>query len=235
MRNILAAAAVGLIVFGCGGPEDANSEEETSPRPAETEVASDAVEIPPDVSFSIMGSDIVPGTKRSIEVRLNRSVSEELLRAIALQLRSQDSREYEQTFITYYLPEMTVGAGAWATTYFDPSLEVRILGLTVEQEQVLVSQPATANRELIGSWIDEAPFVGSRIEIFHEDGGLYLEETFGNGSSRRKALLETGSQLGRRFDETERSSSGDHWIIDARGNLQLRDNDGLIRTATPIQ
>jgi hypothetical protein len=35
---------------------------------------------------------------------------------------------------------MEIGAGAWATTHFDPTLEVKILGLPVEEEQEQVGQ-----------------------------------------------------------------------------------------------
>ena len=86
--------------------------------------------IPTDVSYSVIATDNVPGIKRSLDVRLNKEVSEETLRAIALKLKSNESQEYERTFIGYYLPGMTIDAGYWATTHFNPTLDVRILGLS---------------------------------------------------------------------------------------------------------
>ena len=73
-----------------------------------------------DVSYSIIDSTATAGIKRSLDVRLNKRVAEDTLRAMALKLKSQDSRDYDRTFITYYLPGMTVGAGAWATTISSP-------------------------------------------------------------------------------------------------------------------
>ena len=93
--------------------------------------------IPDDISYSIIDSTAIAGIKRSLDVRLNKRVTEDTLRAIALKLKSQDSRDYDRTFITYYLPGMTVGAGAWATTHFTPDLEVKILGLSTEEEKKL--------------------------------------------------------------------------------------------------
>ena len=72
--------------------------------------------IPDDVSYSIIDSTAIAGIKRNLDVRLNKRVAEDTLHAIALKLKSQDSLAYDRTFITYYLPGMTVGAGAWATT-----------------------------------------------------------------------------------------------------------------------
>lgn len=101
------------------------------------QAASIAPAIPADVSFTVTESHTVPGIKRSLDVRLNRKVSEETLQAIALKLRAIDPRNYERTFITYYLPDMAIGSGAWATTHFNPDLEVRVLGLTAEAEKSL--------------------------------------------------------------------------------------------------
>ena len=185
--------------------------------------------IPGDVSYSIIDSTAIAGIKRSLDVRLNKRVAEDTLHAIALKLKSQDSRDYDRTFIVYYLPDMTVGAGAWATTHFTPELEVQILGLSTEEKKKLSAVPA--NREIVGQWLDETPYASSRITIFHEGGKLYAEQTFADGSSRKKELVEKRSPLGRRFDQVDAATAGDHWILDSRGNLQLHDNDGLIRTA----
>jgi len=129
---------------------------------------------------------------------------------------------------------MTIGSGAWATTHFNPNLEVRILGLTAEAEKALTQEPVPANREIIGRWLDVSPFVSSRITIYREDGTLYVEQKFKDGSSSNDELVEKSSPLGRRFDKVGGSTAGDNWVLDSRGNLQIRDNDGLIATAKKI-
>ena len=189
--------------------------------------------IPADVSYSVIDTDIVSGIKRSLDVRLNKKVSENALRAIALKLRAGDSREYDRTFIVYYLPGMPVGAGGWATTHFDPTLDVRILGLTVQEERALVTESVTSVREVIGRWLDE--FSGSQISIYREGGTLFVEQKFKDGSVLKEELVEKPSTLGRRFDNKQRSSFGDHRVIDRAGDLQIRDNVGLISTAKRIK
>ncbi|MHC5053659.1 MAG: hypothetical protein ACYTKD_02955 [Planctomycetota bacterium] len=173
----------------------------------------------------------MPGIKRSLDIRLNKKVDEGALRAIALVLRAQDSRRYKRAFITYYLPGMPVGAGAWATTHFNPGLKVEILGLTAETEQELISETPPANWEIIGRWLDESPYGGGRISIFRENGQLFMEQKFRDGSTLRNELAEKKTSLGRRFDAAEDASAGDHWLLVADGGLQIRDNDGLIATA----
>lgn len=97
--------------------------------------------IPKDVTYTIIDENTILGVKRSLDLRLNRKVSMEVLKSIAMKLKNLDSNKYERTFIEYYLPGTEIGAGAWATTHFNPKLEVRILSLTVEQEKALKQQP----------------------------------------------------------------------------------------------
>ena len=98
---------------------------------SETEVNKN---IPDGVNFSIINEDIMQRIKRSLAVRLNKKVSEETLKKIAIQLKKSDYRKYERTFIEYYLEDMKVNSRAWAITHFNPNLEVKILGLSLEQE-----------------------------------------------------------------------------------------------------
>ncbi|MCH7702181.1 MAG: hypothetical protein IID37_10880 [Planctomycetes bacterium] len=131
MRHLLTLiiTILSLVTIGC----DDGQQSATSRGPSSASPKPQTPTIPDDVSYSIIDSTTMPGIKRSLDVRLNKKVSERTLRALALKLKSQDSRNYERTFIVYYLPDMKVGAGAWATTHFDPDLEVRVLGLTAGQ------------------------------------------------------------------------------------------------------
>ncbi len=238
MRHLLTLVAiVSLATVGCNDSQQSSTarQQSATSQPAQQRSKLQEATIPDDVSFSIIDSSTLRGVKRSLDVRLNKKVSERTLRAIALKLKSQDSRDYDRTFITYYLPGMAVGAGAWATTHFNLDLEVRILGLTAQEEDKLVAEPAPANREIIGRWLDERPFVSSRITIFREDGKLFVEQTFKDGSGLKKELVEKKSPLGRRFDKVGGSRDGDHWILGSNGNLQVRDNDGLITTDKKIE
>jgi len=220
---------VGLVTVGCNDGLHSGTSQSDHQRSTIQEAT-----IPNDMSFEIIGSDAVPGVIRNLDVRLSRKVSEQILRAIALKLKAQPP-PYDRTMIYYYLPGMTVGAGAWATTHFTPDLEVRILGLTVDDENKLVTEPEPTNRETIGRWLDETPFIGSRITIFREKGKLFIEQTYKDGSGHKKELVERKSPLGRLFKEGERSRNGDHWILVSNGNLQVRDNNGLIGTAAKIE
>ncbi len=55
--------------------------------------------IPDDVNSSAIHSKVVSGIRKTIDVRLNKKVSESTLRGIALELKSGDSRPYDRTVI----------------------------------------------------------------------------------------------------------------------------------------
>lgn len=192
------------------------------------------VTIPGDVTYTIIDKNIVPGIKRSLTIRLNRKVSEGVLKSIAMKLKNSDPKTYERTFIGYYLPDMKVNAGCWATTHFNPKLEVRILGLTAKQEEALRQQTADPSREIIGVWLDERPFGGGRITIFRKDGGLFMENTFKDGSAGTVQLVETRSQSGRRFDYKPDRQNGEYYLINTKGELQELDQDGPFMTAKKV-
>jgi len=197
-------------------------------------VQKEQTSIPSDVSFSIIKSDNIPGIKQSLDIRLNKKVSEQILRSIAYELKDQEPQPYDRTFIFYYLPGMSVGTGAWAITHFNPELNVEILGLTEQEDNHLRSQPVLDNREYVGRWLDDR-YSMSKIVIFREGGILFLERTFKDGSSGKLEIVERNSTLGRYFEQVKQSTAGDHYIIIADGDLQIRDNDGLIATAKKIE
>jgi len=191
--------------------------------------------IPRDVTYTVINEDIVPGQKRGLDIRLNKKVSQDVLQSIAVELKNSDSSSYERTFIGYYLPNMKVGEGCWATTHFNPTLEVKIIGLTGKQEEFLRQPTVDPTREVIGSWFDGRPNVGGKIVIFFQGPKLFMESTYKDGSSAITELIHKKSRLGVRFDNVEGSSFGDHWILGPDLNLQLRDDEGLITTCSKIK
>ena len=224
-----------IFVAGCG--------DTTSPQPSDSSPPQEqptATPIPEDLTYTIIDKNIVPGIKRSLDIRLNKKVSKDVLKSIAMELKNSDSNSYERTFIGYYLPEMKVNAGYWATTHFNPDLEVRILGPTVEQEKALNQQPVVPSREIIGSWLqDEEPFPG-RITIFREDGALFMEKTYRDGTIGKDQMVEKPSNKGRKFMKGKRTDPDhDYYLVDNHGDLQIwsQDVDGthvLVLTAKKI-
>ena len=64
--------------------------------------------------------------KRTVEVKLADKLTHEQLKAVAEKIKAGEKRKTERTFIGYRL-EQQQSPGYWATTHYNPDLEVRIL------------------------------------------------------------------------------------------------------------
>jgi len=188
------------------------------------------------LTYEIINNQILKSIKRSVDVRLSRRASKDQLRNIANEIMTSDDTEYERTFITFYLPDMQVGTGAWATAHSDPNLEIIILGSTEEEFAAMQKQSsAKPGREIIGTWYDEAPYASRKLVLYKENNKLIMESHFKDGSTMIQELIEKKSSLGRRLEEKEGSSFGEFYIINKNGDLEMRDSEGLIATAKKIK
>jgi len=178
--------------------------------------------------FKIVEDSKKRNIKRSVTVRLESKVSKETLSQIAQKIKDADKTNYKRTFILYYLSGMEIGMGAWATTHFNPGLEVRIQGLSLEDEEALKNTKENTNRHEIGSWISELSPAGI-ITIYKANGSYLLKWRYSDGSKSEKTLIKKSSSKGIRFVK-KNNPNGDYYIINSSNNLEIWDNLGLIST-----
>ena len=191
--------------------------------------------IPSDVTYTLISDTVFQQTRRTIELRLNKKVSKEVLATIASSLKKHERKDFERTFILYYLPDMEVGSGAWATTHYNPKLEVKILGLTLEDEEKMIQEAKNINRDIVGIWKDENPYVPSTVTIYRENGNLYLATKYKDGSSSVEEMTESDSETGTKLVEKGGNRFGEYFILDNQKNLHAGGNNGIFRTYKKVQ
>ena len=187
------------------------------------------------VDYTIIDATRMRNIKCSLDIRLDKKVSKDVLRKLALKLRDDESKSYDRMFITYYLPDMTPGTGAWATSHFNPNLEVKILGLTTEEEKKLKNNTTSSTGSVIGKWLDDSPYLGGTTIIMRENGKINLTQTFKDGSVLKKEMTEKRQGSRTRYNEKGGSSHGEYYLIESGGTLGLYDGMGLIKTLRPIK
>ncbi|HGF7178982.1 TPA: hypothetical protein AB5E44_003361 [Vibrio cholerae] len=165
-------------------------------------------------------------SKSSIDIRLNEKVSKEELLSIANSLR-KDRKRFKRLYIAYYLPGMEVGAGAWATTHFIPELEVKILGLTTEEEEKMVNAAKNTSRDVVGIWMDDRPYVGATVTLYRENQRLYLESRYKDGSGSTDEMTESQLNNAIKLEEKGGNPHGEYFVLDKNGQLQAGGNNGL--------
>lgn len=168
-------------------------------------------------------------------MRLSEKGTKAFLQKLAVKLKESEHREYDRLFITYYLPGMTPGTGAWATSHFNPNLEIKILGTTIEEEKALKGESKKASGEIIGQWIDESPYVGAKYTLIKKNGKIIMERKFKDGSGSEKEMIQKNLSGGQRFEEKGGNNSGEYYLIERNGSLGAYDGAGLISTMRAVK
>lgn len=187
------------------------------------------------ITYSVISDKDFQGVRRSIDVRLDRKASLEELRSIAMELKARERRNYERTFIAYYLPGMKAGSGAWATSHFDPEIEVKILGLTSSKEAEMVQHEKSQSRDIVGIWVDERPYAGSTLTLYRDRGKLYLESKYEDGSGSTDEMAESRTSNGMKLVEKGGNPHGEYFVLDASGDLFAGDAEGVFMKYNKIQ
>lgn len=175
--------------------------------------------------------------KRAVEVRLNERASRKKLKKLAYFIKLGGEREYERTFISYYLPDMKVGRGAWATSHFDPDLKVKILGATYEEKESISEsskqKSIEKNKDIIGKWFYDIPYASHSITLYRKDNKIYMYRNFKDGSSGTHVMTLENTPKGKKYQEV--GEEEEYYLINSKGNLEIWDSAGLIGTAKKIK
>ena len=124
------AFALPILFLGCGEKAPMASAPPAAIAPTRNP------KIPVEVSYPVL-KEWDDQTRRGVDIALNQKVTPEVLREIALEVKSRETRQYVRTFITYYLPKFdeALPNDTWATTHFNPTLDVQIQESSIEDEK----------------------------------------------------------------------------------------------------
>ena len=187
------------------------------------------------ISYEIIDKTYLQYAKKgTIDIRLEDKISEEQLESIAQQLKQKIFRNAERVFMSYFLPDMGNGNGAWATTHFKSNqFGIRINGFTIEQEKRLVDSFETDTRDIIGRWLDSSPFLRHCLTLFRNDSGIFLERIFSDGGNQTKELRPSNIDEGIRYDDIEENSHGEYFTVDSHGALHYFSPEGEFMELKP--
>jgi len=176
-----------------------------------------------------------PKVKASLDVRLADRVNKRKLTEIANELHGFADNKQPRLFIVYYLPDMQIDAGGWATSHFNPNLMVKILGMSKEEHQRLVAKTKSTSpsEEIIGNWtVTVAP--KGIITFFRKNGKTFMRRRYKDGSVAEDQLIvqKVGSQT--RYRQKGDHSS-DYFIITSSGDLGHCDDEGMWATSKRIK
>jgi DNA-directed RNA polymerase subunit RPC12/RpoP len=185
--------------------------------------------------------------KDVLYIRLARKVSRTTLDKIAHEIKSNKPRNPRtgtrnlRTVIYCYLPEVDAFGpdgpfgGPWAIVDINGpvkkvGVDITIYGFTIDEEIKTVATRVPPSGEIVGEWIDDS--IGQSLHfIVLRDGIYYLT----HGGTFKQELVGMGPRPFRLFERKEPSKAGDYYRINERGDLEMRDDHGLIVVARRVK
>lgn len=202
----------------------------------ESPVATSPVTPSTVAEHSIVKDEYRGSITRKVEVTLKKPLTEEQLRDIAYSIKAKAKHETERTFVGYRLKGKEAGT-YWATTHYDPDLEVAVLGLSSEGYKTLfatdIQKMYPAN---IGAWLRDDYGSASHLLVAYErDGSYFIDSLFvDGGKSTRKMMGKSQPDGSLRLEETD-NDFGEYYMIDRNGTLQGWNSDGLYLTVSSLK
>lgn len=174
--------------------------------------------------------DTVKGNiKRTVEVDLPSRTDEETLRALAEKIRDLSNVDVERTFIGYRISGDHKNQSYWATTHYNPSLEVNILGESASGHEK-IKNTALPEGEVLGTWMANWGYE-YKMTAYKKDDQTYIRSIFDDGSSSDEVYEQSQSEKGIKLQDEGGKERGEYFIINHKGNLEFWSENGNYYTA----
>lgn len=170
--------------------------------------------------------DEVEHLKRSVEVVLPERIDKQQLEALARHIYQDRPGN---TFIGYYI-EGEGDYAYWATTHYNPELDVQILGSSKAQEQSLNDTSSGLEGEVLGRWRVNRGY-NSVITLIEVGGEKRLIQRFQDGSEMDNPAQERNVNGQTRLSDGIGENNGEYYVIGEDGRLQFWSNNGNYYTA----
>ncbi|WP_445768807.1 hypothetical protein [Rheinheimera sp.] len=173
--------------------------------------------------------DTVKGSiKRTVEVELSARTDEATLQALAKEIHGLSDANVERTFIGYRLAN-DKNQGYWATTHYNPNLEVQILGESASDYEK-IKNTASPSGEVIGSWMANWGYE-YKMTAYNKDGKTYIQSVYSDGTSSDKVYEQSQSDKGIKLQDEGGKERAEYYIINQKGELEFWSENGNYYTA----
>lgn len=215
MKYLLLALSL-LSVVGC------SNESNTSTNSGQVEAEK--------VEFNIRSEDNKRDIKRVVEVDLPKRIDENQIKIIADEIKFGDKKEYERTFIVFFIPEME---NSWATVSFDPDYKLTMLGSSEQNHEALKVKDVAITGKKLGEW--NANWGFEYKVIFEEkDGKVFRHQIFADGKQKPEEIQVIDIKGQNAYQDSTGKEHGEYYIINKAGDLEFWSENGNYYTAKKI-
>lgn len=181
--------------------------------------------LPPDLTYKVIedkSDDVLE--KNQIIVELSRKISIGQIATLADKFY-KSKPEQRRFYIFYLLPGMKNGETiSWATSHFDPELEIKVLGSTAEEENSL-EVLSTIKGKIVGKWHEEA-YTSMNYVIYLNKNKVYLMMFLGDSKGKSEQMISKKIGSTTRYDYKDKSHFGEYFIINSKEELEFYNGGG---------
>lgn len=178
--------------------------------------------------YNILEDTVKSNIKRTVEVELPERLDEVELKRLAEHIKGLSNKDVERTFIGYRIADNDPKQAYWATTHYNPNLEVNIMGESATSYENMKGN-GLPEGDVIGSWMVERG-LEYRMTAYNKDGQTYLQSAYGDGTSSDDLYALAKTDKGTKLEE-EDSGFGEYFIINSEGELEFWSDNGNYYTA----
>ncbi|MGX7831456.1 hypothetical protein [Acinetobacter baumannii] len=182
------------------------------------------------VEFNIRSEDNKRDIKRVVEVDLPKRIDENQIKLIAEEVKLNDKKEYERTFVVFFIPEMEK---AWATVSFDPDYKLTMLGSSEKNHEALKAKDVTITGKKLGEWNANWGF---EYKVIYEekDGKVLRHQIFTDGEQKPEEIQVIDINGQKAYQDSTGKEHGEYYIINKDGDLEFWSENGNYYTAKKI-
>lgn len=177
--------------------------------------------------YKILEDVVKRNIKRTVEVELPERLDETELTKLAEHIKGLSNKEVERTFIGYRIAGADPNQAYWATTNYNPNLEVKIMGESATSYENMKGQ-GLPEGDVIGSWMVNRG-MEYRMTAYSKNGQTYIQSVYGDGSSSDDLYILTETDKGTKLEED--NDFGEYFIINSKGGLEFWSDNGNYYTA----
>lgn len=170
------------------------------------------------------------------DIRISRKLTEAELKTLSYKLKSEILTKAKDIRYFFYLPEMEVDNGAWATTLFKPDYSFRIIGKSLENQQSINSYIKNSNDELIGQWVDNGDATDIIYQLKKDKEKGFLLQVFSPSENDRATLATLKKTIrDKKTTFVDMEEPTHYYVLEENGDLSSFDKLGFIFTMKKVE
>ncbi len=177
-------------------------------------------ELPKDFTYIITKDESNVATeKNQLYVELNQKVTEGQIATLAEELFN--SKEKQRRFYIFYSLKSTEDAHVyWATSHFDPELEITINGSTSAEEKIVKNNTGKVDGKVIGNFYEEE-LSSSSYTVYEKNNKVFIKSISKDNVSAINEMKRSEIATGIKLEYSNDSFNGEYFILTKDNKLEF--------------